>query len=185
MIGFFGTLLYSYDRRESEVKMFDTKAVGKKIMSLRKKKNLTQMQLANEMGVSFQAVSNWERGCSMPDISNLPDLAIFLDVSIDELLGHSNETKIVKAIIEEEPNIKASFDEIKEIAPILSPEKVDEIYQQNVVPENSRLSELAPFLSGDYLDDKIKSMDLKALDYNLIPFVSDQTLEKILNSYLK
>lgn len=44
--------------------MFDTRTTGKKIAALRKEKNLTQMNLADEMGVSYQAVSNWERGVS-------------------------------------------------------------------------------------------------------------------------
>ena len=44
--------------------MFDTRITGKKIAALRKAKNMTQMELADEMGVSYQAVSNWERGVS-------------------------------------------------------------------------------------------------------------------------
>ena len=44
--------------------MFDVQIVGRKIGKLRKKCNLTQMELADRMGVSYQAVSNWERGVS-------------------------------------------------------------------------------------------------------------------------
>lgn len=44
--------------------MFDTVKVGKTISRLRKEKNITQMGLADMMGVSYQAVSNWERGVS-------------------------------------------------------------------------------------------------------------------------
>lgn len=42
--------------------------VGRKIVELRKKNNMTQTELADKMNISFQAVSNWERGNSMPDI---------------------------------------------------------------------------------------------------------------------
>ena len=49
--------------------MFNMKQVGKKIVAMRKAKNMTQLELADKMNVSFQAVSNWERGNSMPDIS--------------------------------------------------------------------------------------------------------------------
>lgn len=52
--------------------MFNMKQVGKKILMLRKAQNMTQTELADRMDVSFQAVSNWERGNSMPDISKLP-----------------------------------------------------------------------------------------------------------------
>jgi DNA-binding transcriptional regulator YiaG len=53
---------------------FSTIMIGKKIANMRKEKNITQMELADAMGVSYQAVSNWERGNSMPDISKLPEL---------------------------------------------------------------------------------------------------------------
>ena len=51
--------------------MFDTMKVARKIREARNARNMTQMALADEMGVSYQAVSNWERGNSMPDISKL------------------------------------------------------------------------------------------------------------------
>lgn len=44
--------------------MFNMKQVGKKILTLRKAQNMTQTELADKMDVSFQAVSNWERGVS-------------------------------------------------------------------------------------------------------------------------
>ncbi len=67
--------------------MFDMKQTGKKITELRKKDNMTQMELADRLGISFQAVSNWERGNTMPDISKLPELADIFYISLDELLG--------------------------------------------------------------------------------------------------
>ena len=45
--------------------MFDTLKVAKTIKQKRLEKNMTQMNLADEMGVSYQAVSNWERGDSL------------------------------------------------------------------------------------------------------------------------
>ena len=42
--------------------MFDMVKIGRKIASCRKKKNMTQMALADALGISFQAVSNWENG---------------------------------------------------------------------------------------------------------------------------
>ena len=44
--------------------MFDTIRIGKRIAELRKKKDMTQFELADSMGISYQAVSNWERGVS-------------------------------------------------------------------------------------------------------------------------
>lgn len=44
--------------------MFDMANVGSRISRLRKEANMTQMELADKMNISFQAVSNWERGVS-------------------------------------------------------------------------------------------------------------------------
>lgn len=68
---------------------FNMCEIGRIIARHRKAHNMTQMELADRMNVSFQAVSNWERGQSMPDISKLPELAECFGVSIDELLGRS------------------------------------------------------------------------------------------------
>lgn len=60
---------------------------GEKIIHLRKNKGLTQDSLAEMLGVTAQAVSKWERGESMPDVSLLPALARIFEVSIDSLFG--------------------------------------------------------------------------------------------------
>ena len=60
---------------------------GKKISNLRQNANLTQEELALRMGVTPQAISKWERGQSLPDISILSNLCRLLNVSSDLLLG--------------------------------------------------------------------------------------------------
>ena len=62
--------------------------LGKNIAKYRKEKNLTQRQLADLLGISFQAVSKWENNHSMPDVFLLPRLAAALDVSCDMLFGY-------------------------------------------------------------------------------------------------
>ena len=59
--------------------------LGEKIKSLRKQKNLSQEVLANYLGISFQAVSKWESGTTMPDVTMIPAIASFFGVSTDEL----------------------------------------------------------------------------------------------------
>lgn len=45
--------------------MFSMQDIGKRIISLRKNKNMTQVDLADKLGISYQAVSSWERGGSL------------------------------------------------------------------------------------------------------------------------
>ena len=58
-----------------------------RVAELRKSKNMTQQDLADRIGVSFQSISKWENGGSMPDIQLLPELAELFSVSVDQLLG--------------------------------------------------------------------------------------------------
>ena len=58
-----------------------------RIADLRKKSRMMQQELADSIGVSFQTISKWETGISMPDITVLPLLAEFFSVSTDQLLG--------------------------------------------------------------------------------------------------
>ena len=64
----------------------DMKLVGGQIARLRKEKGLTQNDLGDRLGVSFQAVSKWERGETLPDTALLPDLANALETSVDFIL---------------------------------------------------------------------------------------------------
>ncbi len=64
----------------------DIKRVASQISYLRKAKGLTQSELGDRVGVSFQAVSKWERGETLPDTAILPDLAEVLETSIDNIL---------------------------------------------------------------------------------------------------
>lgn len=61
--------------------------IAENIRSLRKQKDITQEELSRFMGVSYQAISKWERGEGFPDITLLPSLSNFFEVSIDELFG--------------------------------------------------------------------------------------------------
>ena len=60
--------------------------IGNFISECRKEKKLTQEQLAEKMDVSVNAVSKWERGLNLPDISKMPELCNILEITINELL---------------------------------------------------------------------------------------------------
>ncbi len=67
--------------------------IGEQIKTLRKEKGLTQEQLADALGVSYQSVSRWELGVCYPDMELLPAIANLFGVSIDELLANDPISK--------------------------------------------------------------------------------------------
>jgi len=77
--------------------------LGEKIKALRKEKNISQEVFANYLGVSFQAVSKWENGNTMPDVTMIPAIASFFRVSTDELFDFN--------LYEIEKNVEAIVDE--------------------------------------------------------------------------
>lgn len=83
----------------------DLKKIGKLISKLRKERGITQNELGNRLGISGKAVSKWERGISLPDISLLNQLSEILGITITELLIGEKKKKeknikiIIKVII--------------------------------------------------------------------------------------
>ena len=83
------------------------KTLGTMIAELRKLHGMTQLELAEKMGVTDKAVSKWERDLSCPDINSIPNLAQILGVSVEELMQGKKEVDV--------PESKVS--QIMEIAP--------------------------------------------------------------------
>ena len=67
------------------------KTLGIMIAELRKQHGMTQLELAEKMGVTDKAVSKWERDLSCPDINSIPNLAQILGVSVEELMQIKKE----------------------------------------------------------------------------------------------
>ena len=67
--------------------------IGEKIRTLRLQKAMTQEQLAERLGISYQSVSRWENGVTYPDIEFLPTIAKLFSVSTDYLLGQNEDEK--------------------------------------------------------------------------------------------
>lgn len=78
--------------------------LGKRIAENRKRLGLTQDSLAEQLGITAQAVSKWENDQSCPDITILPTLAEIFGITIDELLGREVPRPVHQAeVVDEEP----------------------------------------------------------------------------------
>ena len=69
------------------------KTLGMMISSLRKEKGMTQLELAEKMGVKDKAVSKWERDLSYPDLHSIPKLAEIFGVSVEDLMQNRLESQ--------------------------------------------------------------------------------------------
>ena len=163
--------------------MIDMNKVARNIKNARTKKNMTQLELADIVGVSYQAVSNWERGNSMPDIGKITDIAKALDLDMSELLGDDSGSTVIKKVLDNKDE-SLTAEELKEVAPMLPPdevkEKVKKISDEGTLNLHSLVA-FAPFLDDDYLDeiaDRVGTAQIKDL-VALAPFLSDETITKI------
>ena len=106
---------------------------NEKIVKLRKLKGITQDELASAVGVSRQAVCKWESGQSYPEVSNLLELKLLFNISIDDLLDENYEVilpekkkrKRISAKVKEK--VERELVEAEKEAPIGEPEVQEEI----------------------------------------------------------
>lgn len=169
--------------------MFDMKKIGKKISTLRKEENMTQMELADRMGISFQAVSNWERGNSMPDISKLPELAEIFGVTLDELLGEKSplaEAAANDRIEEYIGHQSLSAEDVSAVLPILKPDQVDTIVANADKLDWKAIHGMLPFLDGD----DVKEFALRAKEQGetidgYLPFMDEDDVKELAVMLLK
>lgn len=172
--------------------MFNMENTSRIISAARKEKNMTQMELADKLNISFQAVSNWERGLSMPDISKLPEIAELLEISIDEVLGKS--APLINGLISgtvdtylKDNNVTP--EEVIDAAPILKPEQIDKIFENCKPPfDLSQIEDVIPFLGNEVCDELFKKCcNCDDMDHamDIAPFVDknliNQTIAQRIN----
>lgn len=167
--------------------MFDTNKVASNIKTARTKMNMTQMNLADEMGVSYQAVSNWERGNSMPDISKLPELCKILNISFEELVGEKNaETDIAERLMQGE-DTDVTLEEMSQVGQLVKPDAIENKVNETIEKEGkipfSVLVSLAPFMDKETLGkmaEEMADVEFKKL-CAIAPFISRETMDKIVD----
>ncbi len=127
----------------------DINKVGNQIAVLRKNKGLTQSELGDRVGVSFQAVSKWERGESLPDTAVLPDLAKVLGVSIDFILSGGEKQLEYRGTIKVS-DIKEGLESLKKCGEYLGRDSI--IYRNAVKGINDGMNtDIEAAFSDDYV----------------------------------
>lgn len=169
---------------------FNMDQIGRRISNLRREQNMTQMELADKLGISFQAVSNWERGNTMPDISKLPELAEIFHVTTDELLGEASGELVrsaAKGEMEQYMEVNSvSVEEFVQVASLLSPVQAEagfeKLTEQKTQLKLSDIEDIVPFLGSDMVDElALKYMDSPEGDglEDIARFASGPVMEQI------
>ena len=152
-------------------------SIGTTIKKLRRERDITQEQLAEYLGISFQAVSQWECDRNSPDISQLPLLANIFEVSADVLLGIDIDSKQKK--------IDAIYNEAKEISYTGKKDQSLEILKKGLhdYPDSYKLME---FYAGElyckYNNDELKSGKGAEITVYLDKILNNCTDSRIRNS---
>ena len=162
--------------------MFNTMDVARRIRGARIAKDMTQTALADEMGVSYQAVSNWERGNSLPDIGKLPDLCRILGLTLPELLGDREETETLQLVMAKET---VPPEQLAKVAPVMPPEQVRtnlrRSEEEGADCDIRSILDLAPYLDEKDLDElALRAAPERMQDViDLAPYLSDDGLDAV------
>lgn len=185
--------------------MLDMRRIGANISELRKKKDMTQLELADMLNISHQAVSKWERGESMPDIMLLPKLSEIFNTSIDQLLSggeaavefQAKQAKVITAVINHKTdNVieminggEVDMQVVAEVAPVLKPSTISQIVRGSTTITVEHICTLAPFLDQSDLERVIGQVELGNIDGQILtelaPFVKTGTLDKLVDKVMQ
>ena len=132
--------IIKYERMKSMINL--------NLCSLRKRRNLTQEQLAQELNVSRQVIAKWEKGESTPDLHHSMNIADFFDVTLDALVNHNS--KEIGVDIPPKGQHFFGTATVGERGQIVIPKKAREIFQINpgdsivIIGDEDRGLALAP-----------------------------------------
>lgn len=136
-------------------------SLGSRIAELRRKKNMTQEDLANALGVTPQAVSKWENDLSCPDIALLPQLARLFDVTTDELLGNTDHPETTLLPKEERKPIKDMI--LRVVVNSKAGDKVRVNLPMTLVQVGIKMGMQMPEVAGSGAAEAMKSIDIEQI----------------------
>ena len=168
--------------------------IGENIRRRRREADMTQEQLGEELGVSYQAISRWENGTAYPDIEFLPTLAKYFGMTVDELMGYGeNERKKRVAELLEElelGNYRKPIDERRVIG-IIREMRRDHLFDCGrdfwwAMRSFDRMPGVLPELriTAETVLDKSTDMNLREdVIYYMAMYEDDEHIEDLLQKY--
>ncbi|MFD1440815.1 helix-turn-helix domain-containing protein [Lacticaseibacillus hegangensis] len=162
------------------MQIFDARHIGQQIAAGRKAKNMTQSALADQLNVSYQAVSNWERSQSLPDIDKYAQLAKVLDLNLDDLIGAEGARTVT---IMDDDSAPVDARTLAEAAPVMKPAQVEQ-KAARLSPNLTTLKEIAPFLSSTTLKEKVMAQiaqpGFAQMLVQIAPFMATADLDAVI-----
>ena len=183
--------------------MINARRTGAYISRLRKEKDWTQVDLAERLHVTNQAVSRWETGESYPDVTLLVRLAELFGVTVDDLLngglaarsdsplasagqivaelGQGRPERVAELVRENPGNLDAVIG----AAPLTRPSTIRKVVEnlEHFKFDASQLAALAPFVDPELLDSILLDLDPAEIDGGLLsalaPFLPEGTLDRL------
>ena len=167
--------------------MIDHIQVGKRICAMRLGRGLTQQQLATMLGVSHQAVSRWESGQTLPDISTMLELTRFFGISVEELIEGQQLQPEQEEEAQQTMEVKdMNIQQLVQMAPFMSKEAVEEIAL--AIPGEMSAAEMvkiAPFMRTEAVEKLIEThrpdLDWDSLR-KLAPFMGRDAVDRLARS---
>ena len=159
--------------------MFDIKKFGGYLSSLRKKADMTQMELADKLNLTRQAVSRYEHGDSFPDVSILVTIAGIFHVTLDELINSGTPTRGESLILEniakgKEPAPPKNIEDVLSLAPYLKPSVLSRL-SGNLAKQGIDISSIVSL--AEYLND---DATVAMLENTKLEESSPELLEKLM-----
>lgn len=186
--------------------MLDIRKAGAYISKLRKERDMTQIQLADQLNVSHQAVSKWERGESLPDIGTIPVIAKMFGTTVDAIIHGGEEENahtgyIIEQIADNKPDQVAEMvnigqiqlSELADVAELVKPSILQKVTEK---VDKARFSmdiilQLAPFLETEDLDTFVlqvsdQDQEIQAsIISGLAPFLSRNGLNQLVDKSIE
>lgn len=159
--------------------MFDIKKFGGYLSRLRKKADMTQMELADRLNLTRQAVSRYEHGDSFPDISILVTIAEIFHITLDELINSGAPNRGEYLILEniaqgKTPDMPEHAEDVLNLAPYLKPSILSKL-SAGLMKQGINISNVVSL--AEYLND---SSTVALLENTRFEEISPNLLEKLM-----